>query len=366
MARSSSIFMNWNSIKKKKKKKSSNDKLPMISSYASSTLHSIRKKEKKNGTASKHRIVPQVSHLYEGFYVGNWVQRDDLVYDLKRVIYLKDTSVGGATIAAAKYALEEHNKNEGTDLKLCKIVRANYQNRDPRSPGWYYYLTLKASDNCFYETKVLYQPVSASWSVKLFRSALHYHNWKAIPECSEILSEKFEEMNLKKERKRKHKKENAMATDSNGKQLRFVTCSCFFDDDDDDDDDDDTSFQIFLKYSDLYKTYEGFYVGEDHNDCEVSMIGGIYPVQLPSHGARVATKFALEQYNKKEASDQCFYETIVLRRGVGGSKSRVILFRTARHYHSWRSINGLKIKALGDSKSKGVIFRCSRKAFKGE
>ncbi|POO01603.1 Cystatin domain containing protein [Trema orientale] len=76
-------------------------------------------------------------------------------------------------IAAAKFAVEASNHTEGKDdrgrLEFKTILRINMR----RVKGVSYYITLQASDECFYQAKVLHG-FNSTFKLEMFRPAQCY------------------------------------------------------------------------------------------------------------------------------------------------------------------------------------------------
>ncbi|PON84813.1 Proteinase inhibitor I25, cystatin, conserved region [Trema orientale] len=109
------------------------------------------------------RIIARSSEFaktYEGFYVGHWDYRQ-----------FPPNYYGISFVHLPSYEAEVA---AGTRLKLVEIVRANVKHVF----GLVYYITLKASDECFYEAKVFCKRYDCE--VLLFRPARHYESWKKL------------------------------------------------------------------------------------------------------------------------------------------------------------------------------------------
>ncbi|POO01602.1 Proteinase inhibitor I25, cystatin, conserved region [Trema orientale] len=106
-------------------------------------------------------------HESEGFYVGPWPLECNY-YGAGITPY---DSNDEKAIAAAKFAVEasDYNKDGRGHLEYKRIVRINML----WTEGLLFYITLQASDQCFYEAKVL-EGFDSTHKLEMFRPAQHY------------------------------------------------------------------------------------------------------------------------------------------------------------------------------------------------
>ncbi|PON36346.1 Cystatin domain containing protein [Parasponia andersonii] len=81
----------------------------------------------------------------EGFYIGENLGRLPIIAGIGHMDPDDEDAISGA-----KAAVEAHNARTGQNVELKRIVRVNAQ----AVAGEVLYITLEASDDCFYESKV--------------------------------------------------------------------------------------------------------------------------------------------------------------------------------------------------------------------
>ncbi|PON52948.1 Cystatin domain containing protein [Trema orientale] len=106
----------------------------------------------------------------EGFYIGENLGRLPIIAGISHMDPNDEDAISGA-----KAAVEALNARTGQNLELKRIVRVNAQ----AVAGVLLYITLEASDDCFYESKVYItnadEPTDPQViEVDFCRPALHY------------------------------------------------------------------------------------------------------------------------------------------------------------------------------------------------
>ncbi|XP_062102686.1 multicystatin-like isoform X1 [Humulus lupulus] len=119
----------------------------------------------------KNKLYMEQVMKWEGFHVDDF----DIPFEHTEVLIVPSTNKSSGVKDAAKFAVEEYNKDKLEAIKLKRIVKWNYNQMIVK--GMWYFMTLEATNGCFYEAKVYLSPwddETLSNILEIFRLAKFY------------------------------------------------------------------------------------------------------------------------------------------------------------------------------------------------